>query len=265
MKRKLSILLLTISLVSTTGCNKELAFVDTVKPLTIETSKSMIKETKGTEKENATATAEKNTSSTSKNSAAVSSSKNISKSHVLLVNRSNRLEKSYIPKSLTIPNVRFISYADPKVKKMDATAAKALENLFNTAKKERINLLAVSGYRTYSYQEMLYNNKVASSGRVEADKYVAQPGASEHNTGLAMDVLSDEYSSLDEVFEQTQAYKWLKNNCHKYGFIIRYQKGKENITGYNYEPWHLRYVGISEATEISQKNITLEEYLNKVE
>ncbi len=140
-----------------------------------------------------------------------------------------------------------------------------MENLFNAAEEDGVNLLAVSGYRAYSYQEMLYNNKLATAGRVEADKYVAQPGASEHNTGLAMDVLSDEYSSLDEGFEQTQAYKWLEDNCYKYGFTIRYLKGKEDITGYNYEPWHLRYVGISEATEMSEKYITLEEYLNKVE
>lgn len=230
MKRRLVILLLGIGLIAARGFSKGFDFTHSAK-----------------------------------NYAAFTCSKNTSKSNILLVNRSNRLEKNYVPQSLTIPNVRFISYADNRVKKMDTTAAEALENLFNAAEEDGVNLLAVSGYRTYSYQEMLYDNKVAAAGRVEADKYVAQPGASEHNTGLAMDVLSDEYSSLDEGFEQTQAYKWLEDNCYKYGFIIRYPKEKEDITGYNYEPWHLRYVGIFEATEISEKHITLEEYLNKVE
>lgn len=259
MKRRLSILLLCISLAAATGCNKEIASTDNIKSNTIQTNKSNIKETKGTEKELSAAE-----SDTSKEYVTVASSKNISTAGKLLVNRNNRLEQSYIPQSLKIPNVRFISYADPKVKKMDTSAASALESLFTAARKDGITLLAVSGYRDYSYQQMLYNNKVSAAGRKEADKYVAQPGASEHQTGLAMDVLSDKYTSLDAGFDKTEDYKWLKNNCFKYGFIIRYPKGKENITGYNYEPWHLRYVGISEATEISQKNITLEEYLGKV-
>ncbi|MEW9095216.1 MAG: M15 family metallopeptidase [Clostridiaceae bacterium] len=233
MKRRLVILLLGIGLITARGFSKGFDFTHSTKLLTTRN------------------TSFKNTSK--------------SKSNILLVNRSNRLDKDHVPQSLTTPNVRFISYADNRVKKMDTTAAKALENLFNAAEEDGVNLLAVSGYRAYSYQEMLYNNKVAAAGRVEADKYVAQPGASEHNTGLAMDVLSDEYSSLDEGFEQTEAYKWLEDNCYKYGFIIRYLRGKEDITGYNYEPWHLRYVGVSEATEISEEHITLEEYLNKVE
>ena len=257
MKRRLRILLLGLVLVTTISFGKAIASINT-----IQTNKSNIKETKGTEKEKLTA--ESDTSSTSKDSVAVASSKNLSTKGNILVNRSNKLEKSYIPQSLKVPNVRFISYADPKVKKMDETAAAALESLFTAARKDGVTLLAVSGYRDYYYQQRLYNNKVSAAGRKEADKYVAQPGASEHQTGLAMDVLSNEYTSLDAGFDKTQAYKWLESNCYKYGFIIRYPKGKENITGYNYEPWHLRYVGISEATEISQKHITLEEYLNKV-
>ncbi len=172
-----------------------------------------------------------------------------------LVNRNNTLSKDFVPKSLKIPYVQFISYVDPTVKEMDTVAATALENMFNAAEAKGINLLAVSGYRDYSYQEKLYNAEPYDS------KLVAKPGASEHQTGLAMDVLSNEYSTLDEDFDKTQGFKWLENNCYKYGFIIRYPKGKEDITGYNYEPWHMRYVGVDEATEISQKHITLEEYL----
>jgi zinc D-Ala-D-Ala carboxypeptidase len=180
---------------------------------------------------------------------------------IALVNRSNRLDKNFAPKHLTIPNVKFSSYASADVKKMDAEAALALEDLFKAAKAAGITLLAVSGYRDYEYQNMLYRNKVTAAGKKEADKYVAQPGASEHQTGLAMDVLSNEYGSLDEGFANTKAYKWLVENSYKFGFIIRYPKGKEGITGYNYEPWHLRQVGIAAASEITQKHLTLEEYL----
>lgn len=182
--------------------------------------------------------------------------------NILLVNKTNKLNKSYVPEDLRIPNVRFISYADPTVKKMERTAADSLEKLFEAALKDGINLLAVSGYRDYRYQEGLYNNKVKATGKIEADKYVAQPGASEHQTGLAMDVLSDEYSSLDGGFENTKAYIWLKENSFKYGFIIRYTKEKESVTMYNFEPWHLRYVGIKAATEIVDGNLALEEYVN---
>ncbi|MEG0772619.1 M15 family metallopeptidase [Clostridium sp.] len=180
---------------------------------------------------------------------------------IALVNRSNRLDKNFVPAHLVIPNVKFTTYASAEVKKMDSEAALALESLFRAAKADAITLLAVSGYRNYKYQNMLYRNQVTAVGKKEADKYVAQPGASEHQTGLAMDVLSNEYSSLDEGFANTKAYKWLVENCYEYGFIIRYPKGKESITGYNYEPWHLRYVGISAATKITQKRLTLEEYL----
>ncbi|ERI92200.1 serine-type D-Ala-D-Ala carboxypeptidase [Clostridiales bacterium oral taxon 876 str. F0540] len=200
---------------------------------------------------------------THKESDAVNTSARVSTTASLLVNRNNRLAKDFVPKSLRIPNVKYISYADPKVKQMDIEAATALESLFDAAKSDSVTLLAVSGYRTYSYQEKLYDNKVSSAGQKEADKYVAQPGASEHQTGLAMDVLSNEYTSLDDGFDKTKAFKWLDKNCSKYGFIIRYPKDKENITGYNYEPWHIRYVGAAEASEISQKHITLEEYLDK--
>lgn len=255
MRKRLSALLLIIGLAAVTSYSKGIAATDNIKLTTIQkTNKLNIKQSTEAKKEELINEGD-----------SYSNSKNTSKSGILLVNRNNRLEEDYVPQSLRVPNVRFISYADSRVKKMDASAAAALETLFDAAREDDVTLLAVSGYRDYSYQERLYNNKVSAAGQKEADKYVAQPGASEHQTGLAMDVLSDEYSSLDEGFEQTQAYKWIKNNCHKYGFIIRYTKGKENITGYNYEAWHLRYVGISEATEISQKNITLEEYLDKVE
>lgn len=183
-------------------------------------------------------------------------------SNIVLVNKDNGLEKDNYIKEFKIPNVEFISNGDPNVRKMEIEAAQALENLFNAAIKDNIILLGVSGYRDYSYQEKLYNDKVDRSGKEEADKYVAQAGESEHQTGLAMDLLSDEYRTLDEGFKNTKAYKWIIENSYKYGFILRYPEGKEEVTGYAYEPWHIRYVGDRVAKEISSKGITLEEYLN---
>jgi len=182
--------------------------------------------------------------------------------NIVLVNKENRLEKDDYTKEYSIPNIEFVPNGDTSVRKMEKEAAQALENLFKAAEKKNIILLGVSGYRNYNYQEKLYNNKVERSGKEEADKFVAQPGESEHQTGLAMDVLSNEYTTLDEGFKNTKACKWISENCYKYGFIVRYPEGKEGITGYDYEPWHIRYVGVEAAKEISENGITLEEYLN---
>lgn len=188
---------------------------------------------------------------------------NKSASDILLVNKSHRLDKDYVPKNLTLPKVKFTSSADDLVKKMDKEAALALEDMFNAAKQDGITLLGVSGYRSNAIQNNLYNSNVKRQGKSYADRYSAQPGASEHQTGLAMDILSIEYSSLNEGFENTKAFKWLEGNAYKYGYILRYPKGKENITGYAYEPWHYRYVGIEVSEKITKNKLTLEEYLGK--
>ncbi|AUM94897.1 TPA: M15 family metallopeptidase [Clostridium botulinum] len=185
----------------------------------------------------------------------------ISKQSLVLVNRDNKLDESYLPHDLIVPNIRFLGNRNFQVRRLRRVASEALENLFQEAKNENIILLGVSGYRSYNYQVNVYNNSVYRNGQQHAYKYVAQPGSSEHQTGLAMDIVSTEYTNLDENFVNTRAYKWLKENCYKYGFIIRYPKEKENITGYNFEPWHIRYVGTEAATEIMNKGITLEEYL----
>lgn len=121
-----------------------------------------------------------------------------------------------------------------------------------------INLKIISGFRSYYSQKTIYNNYVARDGQALADRYSARPGHSEHQTGLAADI-----NSLDQDFEYTSEGKWLNNNCYKYGFIIRYVKGKENITGYMFEPWHIRYVGKDIATKLYNGGnwISLEEYL----
>jgi len=187
----------------------------------------------------------------------------ISKQSLVLVNRDNKLDESYLPHDLIVPNIRFLGNRNFQIRRLRRVASEALENLFQEAKNENIILLGVSGYRSYNYQVNVYNNSIYRNGQQHADKYVAHPGTSEHQTGLAMDVVSTEYTNLDENFVNTRAYKWLKENCYKYGFIIRYPKGKEDITGYKFEPWHIRYVGIDVATEIMNRNITLEEYCGK--
>lgn len=182
--------------------------------------------------------------------------------YLIISNKETPIGEEYYPNDLEIPSVVFQDVGNEMVKYLRQEAARALENLFNEAEGDGINLIAISGYRSYDYQVTIYNTEVNNEGEVEANKYVAYPGESEHQLGLAIDVLSDEYSSLDEGFENTEAFRWLETNMSRFGFILRYPKGKEDITGYGYEPWHLRYVGVSPAQEIMDSNITLEEYMN---
>lgn len=177
-----------------------------------------------------------------------------------LVNKQNTLPKKYEPKELVVPNVSFAEYANSNTMGMHPEAAEALERMFEAAKGEGVTLLAVSGYRSYEYQENLYQRQKELHGQTYVDQYVAKPGQSEHQTGLAMDIDSPENTQLTEAFQYTNAYKWLQQNSMKYGFIIRYEEGKEEITGYHFEPWHIRYVGIETATQIIEKEMTLEEY-----
>lgn len=180
--------------------------------------------------------------------------------YLVLVNREHSLEENYEPDDLVIPNIP-LQTSSNMTAHVRYQVAVELENMFNDAKKVGINLIGISGYRSCDYQTTVYNDAVANDGAIAADNYVAHPGHSEHQTGLAIDVLSDEYSNLDEGFENTESFKWLSENISNYGFIIRYPKGKEDITGYSYEPWHLRYVGKNAAKEINDNQLTLEEYL----
>ncbi len=165
------------------------------------------------------------------------------------VNQKRTLSSSYKPKDLVLPNVRAMNSKSSLYMK---EAARALENLFDAAEEEGLYLYATSGYRSYSTQKSIYN---PYSG------YSAPPGASEHQLGLAMDITLAEYGSrLYVKFGQSKEGIWVKENAHKYGFIVRYLEGKEDITGYKYEPWHIRYLGIELATELFEKGITLEEY-----
>ena len=184
-----------------------------------------------------------------------------------LVNKVFALPEDYIPGDLVRPNVEF-SFGNQDIEKsyMRQEAASALEKMFADAKSQDIHLFAVSGYRSYQRQDDNFHNKVNKIGEEAAAKIVAYPGNSEHQTGLAMDISSQSANfKLTEQFGGTPEGKWLMENAHRFGYILRYPKGLETITGYNYEPWHYRYVGLKAAAEIYKNQLTLEEYFNIVE
>ena len=184
-----------------------------------------------------------------------------------LVNKVFALPEDYIPGDLVRPDVEF-SFGDQDIEKsyMRQEAASALEKMFADAKSQDIHLFAVSGYRSYQRQDDNFHNKVNKIGEEAAAKIVAYPGNSEHQTGLAMDISSQSANfKLTEQFGGTPEGKWLMENAHRFGYILRYPKGLETITGYNYEPWHYRYVGLKAAAEIYKNQLTLEEYFNIVE
>lgn len=143
--------------------------------------------------------------------------------------------------------------------KMRKEAADAFVKMRNDASRENLRIRAVSGYRTVSYQRGLYNRYLSSDSQENVDRYSARPGYSEHHTGLAVDV----FGSVDGLrqFENTPEFPWVRDNCYKYGFIIRYFEETEDITGYESEPWHLRYVGTRVSTDMKEKGInSFEEY-----
>ncbi len=185
---------------------------------------------------------------------------------LVMVNKEYGLSSDYVPNDLVIPDVEF-SFGDADVpqKYIRKEAARALEELFNLAKKDKIELFAVSGYRSYSRQEGIFNFEKQDKGEEHALQAVALPGQSEHQTGLAMDVSSRSVNlEITEDFGETKEGKWVRDNAHRAGFIIRYPKNKESLTGYQYEPWHLRYVGKEKAAVIYENDLTLEEYFLRV-
>lgn len=142
-------------------------------------------------------------------------------------------------------------------------AKDAFYKMNKEAKKAGLNLKAFSTYRSYKYQEKLFNSYAEKHGEKEANRFSAKPGESEHQTGLAFDIGGDDQSCwANKKFNNTKEAKWLYENAYKYGFILRYPEGKENITGYMYESWHYRYVGTEHSKNFAMNNLTLEEYLN---
>ena len=138
---------------------------------------------------------------------------------------------------------------------LDSTCYNQFCKLSNAAAQEGLNIYLSSGFRSYDYQAQIYNNYCARDGQAAADTYSARPGYSEHQTGLAIDV-----NQIDDSFIGTPEAIWLENHCHEFGFILRYPQGKQDITGYQYESWHIRYVGTDLATQIHNSGLTLEEY-----
>lgn len=178
--------------------------------------------------------------------------------NLVLVNKHYYLDENYIPNDLVQIDYKYTSGIKVMANK---EASEAFETMSMDASTIGLNIKAISAYRTYEYQKKLYEGYLLNDPVELVDTYSARAGHSEHQTGLAFDVYNIEkpYTS----FGETNEYKWLKINAHKYGFIIRYTSENSYITGYKDEPWHIRYVGVDNATYIYQNNITLEEYILK--
>ncbi len=175
---------------------------------------------------------------------------------IFLVNREHVISKNYIPviRKTILPGMS---------QSIQDEAATALEALFAAADEEGIGLETVSGYRSYSTQATIYQRKVESTGsEAAADQYVAKPGTSEHQLGLAMDISREGSSSLVPSFGTTTEGIWVKENAHRFGFIIRYPEEYVDVTGYSYEPWHLRYVGVEHAEAIYESGLPMEWYVS---
>lgn len=178
---------------------------------------------------------------------------------LLLVNSDHGLSKAYKPQNLTKPNIPFAAGVDQEEKHVAGIIVEPLEELVSVAKEDRVILLGKSGYRSYQSQLDTYTSRIKTEGKKLADAYVAKPGFSEHQTGLCIDITNQS----GYFAKGTEEADWLEENCYKFGFIIRYPYGKKSITGIEYEPWHIRYVGKEAAKYIYDNGITLEEYLEK--
>ncbi len=179
----------------------------------------------------------------------------------VVVNKGRTLPSTYVPNELINPDIPLTSSSSNENMKIRSDTAAALTELSQAARSSSIVLRLTSGYRSYSTQAALNASYAQSQGQAEADKTSAHAGHSEHQTGLAVDVEPlDGRCRLDVCFGDTPEGKWLVDNAHKYGFIIRYPKDKENMTGYSYEPWHLRYVGKELAEALYNSSKTMEEY-----
>lgn len=174
--------------------------------------------------------------------------------NIVLANKVYFLGSDYVPKNLTRIDANYSSGE----KYMEKDAQVAFEEMAKAARNDGYRIRAVSTYRSYSYQEGLYNRYAASDGKEKADTYSARPGYSEHQTGLAVDV--DNYNQTYTSFGNTKEFNWMKENAYKFGYILRYTKETEFITGYMNEPWHYRYVGKDIAKYIHEHPMTYEEY-----
>ncbi len=172
----------------------------------------------------------------------------------VIVNKYYKLDKDYEPEDLTVINSKFAS----GTQKLRKEAADKFEEMASDMLKENLKIYAGSTYRSYSYQEGLYNRYVKKDGFKEAETYSARAGYSEHQLGLAVDIVNGKWNYLSEGDKE---YTWLINNSYKYGFILRYPHESEYITGYVFEDWHFRYLGIELATKVHESKLTYDEYI----
>ncbi|WP_051412223.1 M15 family metallopeptidase [Halonatronum saccharophilum] len=183
---------------------------------------------------------------------------------LVLVNKDWSLPEYFEADDLVVPNIPYLSRVARENRLLREEAALALEKLFAQAKEDGIKLYGVSAYRSYARQKFLFDYYTKKLGEEEAKRLSAKPGHSEHQSGLAIDLTSSSVGyGLTENFGETKEGKWLAQVGPEFGFIIRYPQGREDTTGYSYEPWHIRYVGEEAALEIHKRGIVLEEYLGK--
>lgn len=182
---------------------------------------------------------------------------------LLLINKYHKLPDGYEPKNLVkTPNACEIGTdysCQSEEQFLVREVADAFSSLVKAGKQEGIDIKAIASYRSYAYQKNLYDYYANSEGNAYADAYYARPGQSEHNSGLAVDVMM-EGVNFNEI-EKAPHYDWLLSHMAEYGFILRYPEDKVDTTGYNYESWHLRYVGVETAKKITDSGLTLDEYL----
>lgn len=176
---------------------------------------------------------------------------------LVLCNKYNQLPGDFKPKNL-VPVDAGYHVNDGKKYELDQKALEAFIEMADAAKEDGIDIKIISAYRSNDYQEYLYNKYKDRNGQEDADRYSARPGHSEHETGLAIDI-----NDVSQAFENTDAFKWLSENAHLYGYILRYPKGMEHRTGYIYEPWHYRFVGQEHAKAIKDEGIIFDAYYAK--
>lgn len=180
----------------------------------------------------------------------------------VLANKANYYPEDFKPDQLVVPNIPFSFAGENEKKYLQKPAADALTDLIEAAKKDNIAISGVSGYRSIARQKVLYKYNIDTYGQAHANQYSARPQFSEHHTGLCMDVSSKSVGfDLVEQYGSTKEGIWLAENAHRFGFIIRYPKGKEEITGYSYEPWHIRYLGVPLASFLYQNQLCYEEFV----
>ncbi len=182
---------------------------------------------------------------------------------LVVANKKHRLPEGYVPADLVTPEITQVQACT-----MRAPAAEAIKAMAEAAAAEGVTLKISSAYRGEDYQRQLYNGYVNSYGTETADTISSRPGYSDHQTGLAADFVEQDGSmngiNFNQKFEECPSGVWLRDHAHEYGFIMRYPKGKQDITGYAYEPWHFRYIGVEDATAIYETDVfcSFEEYFD---